>query len=137
MPSSKSEVANKNFFMKSKENNESEKEEFVFQEQSFPSLGKSEKNNTPIKSFSAALNKEHKEKEKNKWAGWIIINSDGIVNKYEDSERYKDVKKSLDEMKIHLCNVHFEKRLYEEERKKEIEYYLNGPEYIKSWEVEG
>lgn len=123
-----------NFFMKKKE----KEEKFVFEEENFPSLGSSNTNLGIEKSFSAALNhvEKSKKKEKDKWAGWITIKKDGTIIHHEDSGRYQRVRAMLDEMDEERRQIRFEKRIYELEREKEIEYYLNGPEYIQSWEVD-
>ena len=41
----------------------------------------------------------------------------------------------LDELDEDRRQIRFLKRIDELEREKEIDYYLNGPEYIDSWEV--
>ena len=124
---------NKNFFV----NKEEKKEIYVFEEDNFPSLGDSNKKNGSIKSFSAALNHEQKKKQKvkDKWAGWITIKKDGTIIKHEDSGRYQRVRAMLDELDEERRQIRFFNRIDEIEREKEIEYYLNGPEYIESWEV--
>lgn len=123
-----------NFFMKKKE----KKEEYVFEEGSFPSLGGGKINITTPISFSAALNKEQKDKkkEKNKWAGWLIIKKDGTRFQHEDSGRYMRVKAFLDELNANNKYIRYEKRWQEEEDKKNMERIMNGPEYIQSWEVD-
>lgn len=123
-----------NFFMKKKEKEET----FVFEEENFPSLGDSNKKKDVTKSFSAALNhvEKSKKREKDKWAGWITIKKDGTIIQHEDSGRYKRVREMLDELDEERRQIRFEKRIYELEREKQIEYYLNGPEYIQSWEVD-
>jgi type II secretory pathway component GspD/PulD (secretin) len=125
-----------NFFMRKGEKGEKE-EVFVFEEENFPSLGDSNKKEDVTKSFSAALNHEqqNKKKEKDKWAGWITIKKDGTVIQHEDSGRYQRVRAMLDELDEERRQIRFEKRIYELEQQKELEYYLNGPEYIDSWEV--
>ncbi len=125
-----------NFFMKKIEKIK-KKENFVFEEGNFPSLGVSKTKTEPVKSFSAALNHEQKtkKKEKDRWAGWITIKKDGTVIKHEDSGRYQRVRAMLDELDEERRQIRFFKRLDEIEREKEIDYYLNGPEYIDSWEV--
>jgi hypothetical protein len=122
-----------NFFVKKEE----KKEKYVFEEENFPSLGGSNKKNGPIKSFSAALNHEQKKKQKvkDKWAGWITIKKDGTIIQHEDSGRYQRVRAMLDELDEQRRQIRFFKRLNEIEREKELDYYLNGPEYIDSWEV--
>jgi len=114
------------------------KEVYAFKEDNFPSLGGCQMNIvTPI-SFSAALNKEQQEKkkEKNKWAGWLEMNIDGTQKQHEDSGRFERVKTMLDEMNENARHINFlEREKKEEERKREAEYYMNGPEYIHSWEV--
>ena len=97
----------------------------------------SNKKNGSIKSFSAALKHEKKKKQKvkDKWAGWITIKKDGTIIKHEDSGRYQRVRAMLDELDEERRQIRFFKRIDEIEREKEIEYYLNGPEYIESWEV--
>lgn len=124
----------KNFFMKKKE----KKENFVFEEENFPSLGTSNTKSNVEKSFSAALNhvEKSKKKEKDKWAGWIIMKKDGTIIRHQDSGRYQRVRAMLDELNEERRQIRFEKRIYELEREKEIEYYLNGPDYIQSWEVD-
>lgn len=121
------------FFVK----NEEKKENYVFEEENFPSLGGSNKKEDVTKSFSAALNHEQKKKQKvkDKWAGWVTIKKDGTIIQHEDSERYQRVRAMLDELDEERRQIRFFKRLDEIEREKEIDYYLNGPEYIDSWEV--
>ena len=122
-----------NFFMKKIE----KKENFVFEEGNFPSLGVSKTKTEPVKSFSAALNHEQKtkKKEKDKWADWITIKKDGTVIQHEDSGRYQRVRQMLDELDEERRQNRYEKYIYEQEVIEEFEYYLNGPEYIQSWEV--
>ena len=124
----------KNFFMKKKE----KKEKFVFEEENFPSLGSSKINLGIEKSFSAALNRVEKSKKnkKDKWAGWITIKKDGTIIQHKDSGRYQRVRVMLDELDEYRREIRFEKRIYELEREKQIEYYFNGPDYIQSWEVD-
>lgn len=125
---------NKNFFMKKKE----KEKKFVFEEENFPSLGSSKKGPESIKSFSSALNhiENQKKKKRDKWAGWITIKRDGTVIQHEDSGRYQRVRAMLDELDEDRRQLRFEKRIFDLEREKEIEYYLNGPDYIQSWEVD-
>jgi len=112
-------------------------EKYVFEEGNFPSLGGSNIKNSEVKSFSAALNHEQKNKQKvkDKWAGWVTIKKDGTIIQHEDSGRYQRVRAMLDELDEERRQIRFFKRLDEIEREKEIDYYLNGPEYIDSWEV--
>lgn len=123
-----------NFFMKKKE----KKEEYTFEEGSFPTLGGGTIHVTTPISFSAALNKEQKEKkkEKNKWAGWLVIKKDGTRFQHEDSGRYMRVKAFLDELNANNKYIRYEKRWQEEEDKKRMERIMNGPECIQSWEVD-
>lgn len=122
-----------NFFVK----NVKKEEKYVFEEENFPSLGGSNIKNSEVKSFSAALNHEQKKKQKvkDKWAGWITIKKDGTIIQHEDSGRYQRVRAMLDELDEDRRQIRFLKRIDELEREKEIDYYLNGPEYIDSWEV--
>ena len=126
----------KNFFVKN-EDQEIREEKFVFEEENFPSLGSSKTGSELVKSFSSALNhvENVKKKKKNKWAGWIIMKKDGTIIEHEESGRYQRVRAMLDDLDEERRQIRFEKRIYELEREKEIEYFLNGPEYIESWEV--
>ena len=127
-----------NFFMMKKEKEQEKKEEFVFEEENFPSLGSSKSVPELVKSFSSALNhvENDKKKERNKWAGWIIMKKDGTIIQHNESGRYNRVRTLLDDLDEERREIRFEKYCYEIERQKEIEYYLNGPEYIQSWEVD-
>lgn len=122
-----------NFFMEKREKEES----FMFKEENFPSLGSLKTKLEPIKSFSSALNhvENPKKKKKNEWGGWIIFKKDGTVIQHEDSGRYQRVRAILDKLNEDRRQIRYEKRIYEIERQKELEYYFNGPEYIESWEV--
>ena len=132
----------KNFFkvLESDDNAELSKgtDDFFLAKENFPSLGKESGKANVITSFSSVLNKEQKEKEKeiNKWAGWIVMKMDGSQVIHEGGERYARVSRMLEEMKeikiYNKCMMHIEKC----EREKRINEYLNGPEYINSWEVD-
>tara|TARA_A200000113_G_C8836853_1_gene345527 strand:- start:302 stop:829 length:528 start_codon:yes stop_codon:yes gene_type:complete len=140
--SNKSKSKNKNNFFKVLEVDEkvelSKEGVFSLENENFPSLGKEMKKESVVTTFSSVLNKEQKEKKKevNKWAGWIVMKKDGSYIVHEGGERYARVSKMLDELKEQeLYNKHLN-YIEKYEREKEINEYLNGPEYINSWEAD-
>ena len=140
--SNTSNTSRKNFFkvLESDDNAELSKgtDDFFLAKENFPSLGKESGKPNVITSFSSVLNKEQKEKEKeiNTWAGWIVMKMDVTQIIHEGGERCARVSRMLEEMKeIKIYNKYV---MYIEKCKidKKINEYLNGPEYINSWEVD-
>lgn len=136
-PNNRKNGNEKNFFMLKKESDISEEKSFVLKDESFPSLGNVKEKPTLTISFSAALNKEHEKKREktNKWAGWIIMKKDGTIIQHEESERLKRVRGLVEKMDNNKKYLRLLRHCDQIEMEKRIEEYLNGPDYIESWEI--
>lgn len=111
--------------------------DFNLLEENFPSLGGLTKTSEISNSFSDALNEKNikKKKKKNLFAGWLVMKKNGDMYKHPNSDRFDYIKNELIEIKKNKRISRFLDLEAEREYNEKINIFLNGHDYINSWEV--